>query len=793
MRGGIGAAGLVVLVATLATLLPLRVLARVDGRGGLVHETTLVSASLAVLALATFASGPAVPGRFLPVLERTATAISLGGALLVALALAYDNASRWFRIVLSIAFGAGVALVLSSRTPWPVVIPWTEPIAMTLVAVILVARHRTTPEPVARSRLVLPAVGTATAATTLASVALAMPAPSPVLTVVARSVAVIAAWLGIAFGVWPRGRTLAVSGVIGAVSVLVGGTAGALLVRSGSDGVLAAVAASFTSVGVAFVLRARWRVGDAARMTAASIVAREATQRAETPEDLAAAVLEPLRAATRDLQTSAEMWVLERETRYVLDVAGAALPAKLSFGVERALLSWLRARPGEIVFTDVVRPLEVRRPEHRALIASLAEHQAFAVVPLREGTDLSGALLIPRGRRRALPTHDEQRALEDLSRATSVALANVLALARARERAQEADRRSEDAVASQRRAETERDRVRAEQRGPGVWRAVGSLETAWVGYSEAMRQFDQSLRAAAERDGPVLLVAEAGVSVASIARNLHEASACATEPCVIADGASVHPRDALTSLLGTVRSDDEDGARADAPGWLELARGGTLVLVDLPALGDEAHHALLDVLRTGRARRIGGGEPYEVRARIVATARASLVGSGVPAELCERLGAITLTAPALRDRADDIETLVLFAIDRACRVHGRPPVGIRREALSALRAFPWPGNEVELFAVIESAVGAARGVQVILDDLPETVRAGGGRTGERVRASVPPSHVREPDAESYDALERRILQSALERANGNKSVAARTLGLARTTFLDKLRKYGLRV
>jgi DNA-binding NtrC family response regulator len=263
---------------------------------------------------------------------------------------------------------------------------------------------------------------------------------------------------------------------------------------------------------------------------------------------------------------------------------------------------------------------------------------------------------------------------------------------------------------------------------------------------------------------------------------------------VLVDAASVQPRDVLASLLGAARSEDEDGARVDAPGWLEIARGGTLVLVDLPALGDEGHHALSEVLRIGRARRVGaGGDGYELRARIVVTARESLISSGVPVELCERLAGSTLTAPPLRERADDVETLVLFAIDRACRVHGRPAVGIRREALAALRAYPWPGNEAELFSVIESAVGGARGLQVILDDLPEALRAGGGRTGERIRASVPPSHVREPDAESYDALERRILQSALERANGNKSIAARTLGLARTTFLDKLRKYGLRV
>jgi DNA-binding NtrC family response regulator len=139
--------------------------------------------------------------------------------------------------------------------------------------------------------------------------------------------------------------------------------------------------------------------------------------------------------------------------------------------------------------------------------------------------------------------------------------------------------------------------------------------------------------------------------------------------------------------------------------------------------------------------------------------------------------------PALRERAEDLETLVLFAIDRATRLLTRNAIGIRREALEALKSYSWPENERELFEAVEHAVRVARGQQVTLQDLPEAVRG---------TKAVGGSEVRDADGESYDALERKILQAALERSNGNKSEAARALGLARTTFLDKLKKYGLR-
>jgi DNA-binding NtrC family response regulator len=268
-------------------------------------------------------------------------------------------------------------------------------------------------------------------------------------------------------------------------------------------------------------------------------------------------------------------------------------------------------------------------------------------------------------------------------------------------------------------------------------------------------------------------------------------------PCILLDAASIHPRDALATLVGDARivgASDEGSSSVPPPapdrwrvqpGALDLAREGTLAILDLAALGADAHAALADALRTRRVAALGGGEPHAFTARVVVTLRAPVASSGLPADLARMLSTTVLTVPPLRSRSEDLETLVLFAIDRALRLTGHPSVGVGRDAMAALRAYTWPGNELELRDVLEHAVQSAKGPRIEVSDLPMAI-VGAASPG---RSSVPP-----PDGagETYDALERRILESALERASGNKSEAARSLGLARTTFLDKLRKHGLR-
>ena len=151
--------------------------------------------------------------------------------------------------------------------------------------------------------------------------------------------------------------------------------------------------------------------------------------------------------------------------------------------------------------------------------------------------------------------------------------------------------------------------------------------------------------------------------------------------------------------------------------------------------------------------------------------------AGVEPELSSFFGEHTLLVPSLRERREDVPSLVLVAVDRACRVLARDPVGIDQAAMSALVDHEWPGDVAELELVIQLAVSRARGRTIGLSDLPPLAWA--------------PAPLEEALDGTYLEVERRLLEQALRAANGNKSEAARRLGLKRTTFLDKLRRHGL--
>jgi two-component system response regulator HydG len=748
----------------------------------LVGEMLLFGASASAIGFATLVSESAL-SLAMQWTRAIGFGLGAGAAMFTAVRVGRDeraSAGSW------LAAAIGLVLGIVAFGPTPVHVPAAAfglGALFPVIAFVFAVRYELTPAPRTRARFVIPGAlaGVASGVLFVASLARgARPDASLVLAAAACALATI----GFAFGVRGGADAWRRPIVQGAGALVAGGCAATVAAALADDVALAAASGVIAGAARSIAAGAGKLRVDRGRLLDACRLASDRVTGAERLEDLAAAVLEPLRLATRDLQAPAELWVLPFEARFVLDVSGAALRNRLSHAAERAVLSWLRARSSDVLFTDVLRPLEVRRAEVRPVLASLVERDAFAAVPLVEGDELLGVVILPRGRRDAFPTLDEETALMHLARRVAAALAMVMALERARERANEAMARAQSAESRAESAEQERDRALARLRGVRAVRAVGTLEDTWVGYGEAMRRFEAQLRAAAQREDPIALVTEPGMAIAAVARLLHANSSRANEACVIVDAGEVHPRDALAMLVGTAAATDDDGGATPAmPGWFELVQRGTLVIVDAAALGSDAHLALIDAIGSGVARRLGGGVPYEVSARIVITARDTLAQSGLPAELCDRFAAHTLRVPALRERPEDLETLVLFAIDRACRLHARSAVGIRRDALEALRRYVWPENDRELYEALEHAVRVVRGAQITLDDLPEAVRG----------VRVPPGENREGDTESYDALERRILQAALDRANGNKSEAARALGLKRTTFLDKLRKYGLRL
>jgi serine/threonine-protein kinase PknK len=484
--------------------------------------------------------------------------------------------------------------------------------------------------------------------------------------------------------------------------------------------------------------------------------------------DVARVALGAARRAAGALGAEPLMYLLDPPCQLRIDAAGMAHAEAIAIRpeIERAL----REQPGQIVLRAPVAAQIVRTPALRPLYEALCALDVACVLPLSQYGEIEGALLVPRGERRSSFTLEEIEALHAFARHLSGFVCVLAAEARAARRAGLALAATEAADARTVRAEREVVRMHAELRALRSGGSLERLQAQLVAYSEPMRALVRRLDGAAQEDAPVLLVAERGLPVAPLARELHVRSARAAEPLVVGECASVRSEHAAAALFGGAES---------APGWLELAAGGSVLLADLPALGRDDQGALATALRTRAARRTHGGDAYAFRARVVASCRRDpdeLVAEGALAPELRSLFGVVLRVPPLRERVEDVSSLLLLALGQAARVLGKPPVGLEPAAQARLLAYGWPGNVEELYAVLELAVARSQGPRVLCADLP----------------ALGPGAVQDnPLDTTLERVERRVLQRALERTAGNKSEAARLLGLKRTTFLDKLRRHNL--
>jgi transcriptional regulator with GAF, ATPase, and Fis domain len=485
---------------------------------------------------------------------------------------------------------------------------------------------------------------------------------------------------------------------------------------------------------------------------------------APTYEELAARVLRPLRRAA-DVPEAAPLLVFFQPAREVrLDAAGLARvsPRQLPPAVAQRLRDFV----GEPIVLDDLRARLVRRPELRDLVWSLDELDALCVMPLLVDGQLEGALVVARGLRTAPLTLEELSELERLTdwlaktaEVFLLAERTNLRLSLATSQCAELKVRTDDLT-------IELDESRAELALLKAGGAGFGSHADVVAYSAPMRELVQRLEKVAGDDVTVLLISEPGTPLVPLARVVHEASGRSEKPFVVGDCAELAAEDAMAALFGS---------RA-GPGFLELSAQGTLVLLDLPALDATAQLALARALSEKRAYAVHGGSGYEVDVRIVATVRkpvTDLVSSGaLSPDLGRWFANVACAVPPLRDRREDIESLVLRALDRGARVWGREVLGVTPEALRALVDYDWPGNVQELEMLVERAVAQATGTRIGLEDLPP-LPAGTLTVG------------------SFVDQEREILRRALERAGGSRTRAARALGLKRTTLVDKLRRLGL--
>lgn len=503
------------------------------------------------------------------------------------------------------------------------------------------------------------------------------------------------------------------------------------------------------------------------RLLRAVVQAREQMRAAATLEELGAAVLAPLREAGGG-EGRPRLRLFDPPLEVTVDLAGGGHSRRVE--TLSPLQAQVERAPGEVILAADIEAQMVRQPELRPLAESLDSLEAFGMVPLTRDESAEGALLLSGDLRGALRL-EELEALRLLGRDLAMRLAALSSEQRALGRLARLAAREDELEESLETARGELDRVREDARALRAGRGEARRKAAPVAYSAGMRTMGQRVSELATVDSPVLLEAEAGTPIDRVARRLHDESPRAEGPFVVADASALPAELAATALFG----DDEGNL-----GWLRLAAEGTLLLADLPALPREVQHELAEALAIKRAR-TPGGTAHPLTARLIVSSRRSLAelrdSDVIDEDLAGWLEPGTVRVPPLRERRDDMPSLVLLALDRACRVHGREPMGVEQGALEALLAHDWPGNLRELQHIVDRAVARASGPKVTRADLPP------------LAGVAPPA---DPLEGSWNDIERRMLERALARAEGNKSEAARILDLKRTTFLDKLRRHGMR-
>ncbi|MBI2393952.1 MAG: sigma-54-dependent Fis family transcriptional regulator [Deltaproteobacteria bacterium] len=301
--------------------------------------------------------------------------------------------------------------------------------------------------------------------------------------------------------------------------------------------------------------------------------------------------------------------------------------------------------------------------------------------------------------------------------------------------------------------------------------------------SASMRRLDAILRTVAEKEVTVTLVGETGSGKEVLARRVHELSARRGAPFVPINCAAI-PESLFESELFGHEKGAFTGADSLMRGKVEAASGGTLFLDEIGDMPLQAQAKLLRFLESRRFMRVGGTAKVNVDVRLVcATLQPleDLVKAGqFRADLYYRIQGVVLRVPPLRERPADLVPLIeQFLVERASK-HGVKPPRFTRAAFAALRAHSWPGNVRELRNLVELMCLLRQAKVVRLHDLPLPIR------GE-LRADPAPAEVLEVSlAEPLDDTIDKILRAAVELERGNRSRAARRLGVGLRTIQRRL-------
>jgi len=299
-----------------------------------------------------------------------------------------------------------------------------------------------------------------------------------------------------------------------------------------------------------------------------------------------------------------------------------------------------------------------------------------------------------------------------------------------------------------------------------------------IGGSKPMDELKSRLTRVARATGCVLIRGESGVGKELVARAVHRASARSDRPMLTVNCAAI-PRDLMESQLFGHKKGSFTGADADHQGLFQQAHTGTLFLDEVGEMTLDGQAKLLRILEGHPFLPVGATKEVTVDVRLIAATNRDLrefVREGKFREdLYYRLSVFELYIPSLRERGSDIELLLNHFLEHFKRQHGRPSLTLSPDAKAKLLGYNWPGNVRQLRNVVDSAVVMCEGTVILPDDLGLR-DATSGEQLESLR---------------IDYWERKLIQEALKRTEGNVPEAAKLLGLGRATLYRKVEEFGI--
>ncbi|MBW1749107.1 MAG: sigma 54-interacting transcriptional regulator [Deltaproteobacteria bacterium] len=306
-----------------------------------------------------------------------------------------------------------------------------------------------------------------------------------------------------------------------------------------------------------------------------------------------------------------------------------------------------------------------------------------------------------------------------------------------------------------------------------------------LGISSPMQRVFDLITNAAGSAAPVIIFGESGTGKELIARAIHESGIRKSGPYVKVNCAALNESLLESELFGHVKG-AFTGAHRSREGRFEAAAGGNIFLDEIGDLPLSTQVKLLRVLEEKVIERVGDNRPIHIDVRVISATNRDLkelVDSGVFREdLFYRINVIPIIIPPLRERVGDIPLLAESFFHRIELKSDKKIQGISKEAMDILMTYKWPGNVRELKSAFEYAVVTCQESMIQPDHLPPNMHQtpNAGQVWNNQKVSV-----------TRDELKKRQLIEALDRAGGNQSQAAKTLGISRVTVWNRMKRYGI--